>query len=113
LSVVGSHNFGPALVKEMLWTVLTGAIVFASVCLAQHTHYLWGPTWGYRINPKWNKNRPGHPKGFIIALETTLFANTVPEKVSPRLAIWPGMDATKGLVQPVVVSSSEKNFVGR
>jgi hypothetical protein len=101
------------LITDMLLTFINGFIVFSSFCIAQRTHYLYGPTWGYRKNPKVNSSQPGFPRGFITSLETTLYANNVPERVSPRLAIWPGMDVAKGLIQSVLVSSSEMLFAGK
>jgi hypothetical protein len=70
---------------------------------AQGTHYLYGPTWGYRDY---------RVKGYIISMETTLRAGPVPSSVAPRMALWPGLDTSKGLVQPIIVSSSESLYQG-
>ncbi|KAE9965200.1 hypothetical protein BLS_006544 [Venturia inaequalis] len=80
-------------------------LLFASVpfAFAQGTHYLYGPTWGFRDY---------RAKGYITSMETTLTAGPVPAKVAPRMALWPGMDTTKGLVQPIIVSSSEGLYQG-
>lgn len=78
-------------------------LVLASFASAQGTHYLYGPTWGYRDY---------RAKGYITSMETTLTAGPVPSTVAPRMALWPGMDTTKGLVQPIIVSSSEGLYQG-
>lgn len=78
-------------------------LTFASFARAQGTHYLYGPTWGYRDYKQ---------KGYITSMETTLTAGPVPSTIAPRLALWPGMDTSKGLVQPIIVSSSEGLFQG-
>jgi hypothetical protein len=89
-----------------MWTcILLVLVAFLQHCFAQgQNHYLYGPMWGWRSSPG--------AKGYIINAETTLHPGKVPEKVAPRLAIWPGLDVPKGLVQPIIVSSSEPLYQG-
>ncbi|KAF2435533.1 hypothetical protein EJ08DRAFT_692776 [Tothia fuscella] len=62
------------------------------------THYLYGPMWGYR--------RYGSGAGgFITSLETTLVAGKPTSPPKALIALWPGMDTAKGLIQPIIVSS--------
>lgn len=82
---------------------LLSLLTLASFATSQGTHYLFGPTWGYRAYGA---------KGYIISMETSLVAGPVPAIVAPRMALWPGMDTTKGLVQPIIVSSSESLYQG-
>lgn len=35
-----------------------------------------------------------------------------PNPQQPRLAVWPGMDTSGGLIQPIIVSTSAKEYVG-
>lgn len=86
----------------MQFSLLT-LLAFLQFASAQLTHYLYGPTWGFRDYKA---------KGYIITMETTLTAGPVPANVAPRMALWPGMDTTKGLVQPIIVSSPEKLYNG-
>jgi hypothetical protein len=70
----------------------------------QATHYLYGPSWG------WYSIRTS---GYITSLETTLHANAPPNPSQRRLALWPGMNTAKGLIQPIIVSSPEGLYQGR
>ncbi|KAF2667294.1 hypothetical protein BT63DRAFT_456597 [Microthyrium microscopicum] len=76
---------------------------FAASVTAQGTHYLYGPQWG------WYSMKTS---GFITELETTLLPNAPPSPAQTRLAIWPGMNTARGLIQPIIVSSDEALFQG-
>jgi hypothetical protein len=83
--------------------ILLISVLFAAVAVAQKTHYLYGPQWGwYSIKTS----------GYLLSVETTLHANTPPNPAQRRLALWPGMNVAKGLIQPIIVSSDEGLYQG-
>ncbi|KAF2402701.1 hypothetical protein EJ06DRAFT_456273, partial [Trichodelitschia bisporula] len=45
---------------------------------------------------------------YIQSAETTLHPGPPPKPAQARLALWPGLDVPKGLVQPIIVSSDEQ-----
>jgi hypothetical protein len=71
--------------------------------ISAQTHYLYGPQWG------WYSIRTS---GYILSLETTLHPNEPPSPAQQRLALWPGMNTARGLIQPIIVSSDEALFRG-
>jgi hypothetical protein len=90
----------------MFATLLIVVLGIAALCSAQGSHYLYGPMWGYINRSK------GAAKSFIVAAETTLHPNKAPAMAAPRLAIWPGMDTAKGLIQPIIVNAGEARYQG-
>lgn len=80
------------------------ALLLANGAAAQLTHYLYGPQWGW-----YSIKTDAH----IVSLETTLLPNAPPNPAQRRLALWPGMNVAKGLIQPIIVSSPEALYQGR
>jgi hypothetical protein len=93
------HFHNPVSTMLSLIALLSLFLAYAS----GQTHYLYGPTWGYR--------RSGGGAGFIISLETTLVAGKPTSPPQPRLALWPGMDTSKGLIQPIIVTSNDNGRI--
>lgn len=82
---------------------IAALLCFVAFAAAQ-THYLYGPQWGwYSIKTT----------GYILSAETTLTAGAPPSPAQERLALWPGMNTGMGLIQPIIVSSSEALYQGR
>lgn len=99
LSVATSPSFGFSSVVAMFSVVLLSFVALATTVVGQ-THYKHGPTFGWR--------RGG--KGYIVTAETTLKPGPPPNPQVPRLAVWPGMDTALGLIQPIIVSTSQKEY---
>jgi len=78
-------------------------ILALATYVAAQTHYLYGPQWG------WYSIRTS---AYLLSVETTLHPNAPPSPAQTRLAIWPGMNTAKGLIQPIIVSSDERLFQG-
>jgi hypothetical protein len=81
--------------------VKSGTFAFASAILgfAQAEHWKHGPTFGWRTY---------RGKATILSAETTLLAGPPPSPATPRLALWPGMDTMGGLIQPIIVSTTNE-----
>jgi hypothetical protein len=78
-------------------------LFFLAASVAAQTHYLYGPQWGwYSVATS----------GYILSAETTLHPGAPPNPAAERLALWPGMNTAMGLIQPIIVSSSERAFQG-
>jgi hypothetical protein len=74
---------------------------FASAILGfvQAEHWKHGPTFGWRTY---------RGKATIFSAETTLLAGPPPSPATPRLALWPGMDTMGGLIQPIIVATTNE-----
>jgi hypothetical protein len=76
----------------------------ASVTAQAPAHYaFFGPMWG------WYSIRTD---GYLLSVETTLHPNAPPTPAQTRLALWPGMNVPKGLIQPAIIASDEAMFQG-
>jgi hypothetical protein len=64
------------------------------------THYKHGPTFGWRRGKA----------AYVVSAETTLKPGPPPNPQVPRLAVWPGMDTTGGLIQPIIVSTTQREY---
>ncbi|TLD35843.1 hypothetical protein E2P81_ATG02146 [Venturia nashicola] len=71
----------------------------AAVTVGQ-SHYKHGPTFGWRRGKA----------AYVISAETTLTPGPPPNPQVPRLAVWPGMDTSGGLIQPIIVSTSQREY---
>ncbi|KAE9967566.1 hypothetical protein EG328_008097 [Venturia inaequalis] len=71
----------------------------ATVAVGQN-HYKHGPTFGWRRAKA----------AYVVSAETTLKPGPPPNPQVPRLAVWPGMDTSGGLIQPIIVSTSQKEY---
>lgn len=47
---------------------------------------------------------------YVESAETTIRPGAPPNPQVPRLAVWPGMDTTGGLIQPIIVSTTQKEY---
>jgi hypothetical protein len=79
-----------------LVAVLLALVTFATC----QNHYKHGPTFGWRRGKK----------AYILSAETTVWPNSPPNPHVARLAIWPGMDTGKGLIQPIIVSTPSNEY---
>jgi hypothetical protein len=80
-------------------------LTIAAIVVAQSPqHYaFFGPMWG------WYSIRT---EGHLLTVETTLHPNAPPTPPQIRLALWPGMNVPKGLIQPAIIASNEPMFLG-
>jgi len=82
-------------------SLIPATVVLLLGNLVSAEHYKHGPTFGWR-------SRGG--KGYIVSAETTLWPGMPPSPQKPRLAVWPGMDTTGGLIQPIIVSTAANEY---
>lgn len=47
---------------------------------------------------------------YVVSAETTLKPGPPPSPQVPRLAVWPGMDTAGGLIQPIIVSTTQREY---
>lgn len=86
-------------VAEMRSFILLSFVAFATTVVCQN-HYKHGPTFGWRRGKA----------AYVVSAETTLRPGKPPNPQVPRLAVWPGMDTNGGLIQPIIVSTSQKEY---
>jgi hypothetical protein len=106
IAKVTTNSLSPHVVTDLTKSRAMIVVILAlAAYVAAQTHYLYGPQWG------WYSIRT--TSAYLLSVETTLRPNAPPSPAQSRLALWPGMNTAKGLIQPIIVSSDERLFQGR
>ena len=79
--------------------VLTLTLILTTQCHVQAEHWKHGPTFGWRSYKG---------KAYVVSAETSLIPGQPPKPATPRLALWPGLDTLSGLVQPIIVATTNE-----